>query len=263
MTAASGSAEVLHIHVREFGAGHTPALLLHCGQGRGGMWRGVAQHLHDRYAMTAPDFPGHGRSDPWPAGQDVHDVATDAVEPFVRDGAHVIGHSFGATVALRLALRRPDRVARLVLIEPVLFAAARNSPEAALQQQADAAFTAACKAGDMAAAARAFNRQWGAGQRWDDLRDDTRAAMARSIPFILASEPALRDDRARLLAPGGLELLPMPVTLVRGARTQPVVAAIHRALAKRIPDASETVIPGAGHMVPITHPDAVAKAIVG
>ncbi|WP_375259933.1 alpha/beta fold hydrolase [Citreimonas sp.] len=260
MTGATDTAP--HIHVSQFGEGETPALMLHCGQGRGGMWRGVAQHLGDRYAITAPDFPGHGRSDPFPDGRDVHDVATEAVAPLVCDGAYLVGHSFGATVALRLALRWPDRVARLVLIEPVLFAAARGAPEEAVQAERDSAFIAACKAGDMPTAARAFNRQWGAGQRWDDLREDTRQAMARSIPFILASEPALRDDRAGLLAPGGLESLPMPVTLIRGDQTQPVVVAIHRALAARIPNATDRVVKGAGHMAPITHPRAVAQAIV-
>lgn len=41
----------------------------------------------------------------------------------------VIGHSFGATVALRLALERPELVRSLVLVEPVLFAAAKAAED--------------------------------------------------------------------------------------------------------------------------------------
>ena len=43
------------------------------------------------------------------------------------------------------------------------------------------------------------------------------------------------------------------MTLIRGSQTQRVVADIHAALAARIPDASDHVVEGAGHMVPLTH----------
>jgi pimeloyl-ACP methyl ester carboxylesterase len=69
------------------------------------------------------DLPGHGRSAPW-AGTDYHSDATAVAAALLHGPTHIIGHSFGATVALRLAVERPDLVSRVTLIEPVMFAAA-------------------------------------------------------------------------------------------------------------------------------------------
>ena len=53
----------------------------------------------------------------------------------------------------------------------------------------------------------------------------------------------------------------VPVLLIEGADSPPVIDAIHTELARRLPQASRLSVPGAGHMVPITHPQIVAAAI--
>ncbi|MEO1551462.1 MAG: alpha/beta hydrolase, partial [Pseudomonadota bacterium] len=55
--------------------------------------------------------------------------------------------------------------------------------------------------------------------------------------------------------------LTCPVLLIRGARSEPIVPAIHGAIQGAVPHASERVIAGAAHMAPITHPQAVADEI--
>jgi pimeloyl-ACP methyl ester carboxylesterase len=54
----------------------------------------------------------------------------------------------------------------------------------------------------------------------------------------------------------------MPVDLIRGAQTQPAIAAIHAVLTSRIPIAKDQVVDGAAHMAPLTHTSDVA-AIIG
>jgi pimeloyl-ACP methyl ester carboxylesterase len=224
------------------------------------MWRAPLAPLRDRLTALAPDFPGHGGSGPWPEGCDVHDTATEIAHALLPDGAHVIGHSFGATVALRLALEAPDRVARLTLVEPVLFAAAEGTDAARDHEAADAHFRAACAGADFACAAWLFNRTWG-GIRWDDLTADQQLRMIGAMPFIVASQPALWNDTKGLLAPGRLGALTAPTALIRGADSPPVIAAIQSALAARLPHAAEHVIDRAGHMVPLTHPKEMAALI--
>ena len=78
------------------------------------------------------DLPGHGHSAEW-QGEEYQTDAMRIAEALLDGPTHVAGHSFGATVALRLAVERPDLVSRLTLIEPVMFAAvqdaeARNDP---------------------------------------------------------------------------------------------------------------------------------------
>ena len=225
----------------------------------------MAGRLAGLLDMTAMDLPGHGRSPDWDRMVDFHAQATAmarAALPEAPGGVHAIGHSFGATVALRLALEGvPMR--SLTLIEPVLFAAAREAgdPAYAAHLDAFAPIDAAFAAGERERAARLFSRDWGTGQRWDDMASSQRASLIQRIHLIFAGSPALEADEAGLLAPGRLEALRVPVLLIEGERSPPVAGAVQAALAARLPDARSVVVEGAGHMAPITHPQPVADAI--
>jgi pimeloyl-ACP methyl ester carboxylesterase len=251
------------VHWRSFGTGPESALLLHCALAHSGAWTGVAEALSDRLTATAPDMPGHGRSGDWDGVRDVHDLVTDIAESFLGPRTHLVGHSFGATVALRLAETYPERVATLTLIEPVLFAAARDEAPDLFEANLDAGAPAARHAadGDWDAAARAFTGRWGGGPDWTSLPDAARARMAAQMPQVMATGDVLNEDSKGLLAPDATAAVRAPVMLVRGGDSPPILGAIHRGLAARLPVVEDVVVPGAGHMVPISHPDAVAGAI--
>ncbi|SFE57650.1 alpha/beta fold hydrolase [Roseivivax sediminis] len=253
------------VHWRTFGAGPAPALLLHCALGQSKAWTPLAEALGDLWTAAAPDMPGHGQSGPWDGQSDLHDLVTAIAETFVTGPLHLVGHSFGATVALRLAEAMPQNVRSLTLIEPVLFAAAREAaPEAFAARLADEeAVAEAARAGDWALAAQRFTARWGAGPGWDKLPGKARDKLAAQMPLVRSTGPALYDDSKGLLVSGALERVTAPVRLIRGADTDPAVAAIHAGLMARLPDARETVVPGAGHMVPLTHASEVAKVLRG
>ncbi|EKE44153.1 hydrolase, alpha/beta fold family protein [Oceaniovalibus guishaninsula JLT2003] len=248
----------LRTHWDVAGQGPRAALLLHCSLARGRAWAPVAARLDDLLQMTMPDLPGHGGSD-WD-GADFQRRATEVAATFCDGPADLIGHSFGATVALRLAVERPETVRSLTLIEPVFFAAARGTPEHAAHEARMAPFAAALAQGCDRAAARAFIGVWG-GAPWDAMSDAQRDDMTARIGMVAAQRPGIEEDSGGVLTPGRLEAVGAPVLLIRGSRTQPVMAAIHARLAHRLPDTREVVVDGAGHMVPISHPDAVAGAI--
>ena len=65
----------------------------------------------------------------------------------------------------------------------------------------------------------------------------------------------------RFDATRALEAIDAPVLLISGAESPPVIHAIAGALAGRLPDVGRANVPGAGHMLPITHPDEVAGLI--
>ena len=69
------------------------------------------------------------------------------------------------------------------------------------------------------------------------------------------------EDRSGILKPGRIEALEIPVTFVDGGNSHPVIADIISELGDRMRDAEWLTVPDAGHMVPITHPELVAKAI--
>lgn len=242
---------------RQIGRGPRQVLAIHCTLAHSGAWRGLAQQLDNEVTFTAFDMLTHGRSPDWDGRGDVQDRMTEIGEMFLTGRMDLIGHSFGATVALRLAVAHPDRVRSLTLIEPVYFAVAlRDAPDLVARHEGDnAPFARALEQGDYQTAARVFNRMWSeGGTRWPDLPEATRTAMVRSIRFVPACRPALFDDLAGMLRPGQLSRVTAPVLLLRGSRSEPVIAAINDGLARRLPDGQSLVVEGAGHMLPITHP---------
>jgi len=251
------------VAIRSFGNGPRRILGLHCTLAHSGAWRGLAGLLPGT-TLIAPDMLSHGRSPDWDGQGDFQDRSVDCVAHLLQPGMDIIGHSFGATIALRLAVARPERVRSLTLIEPVFFAvAARDAPDLLADHDALAIpFADALRAGDAALGARLFNRMWShGGPRWPDLPDPLRSAMTRAIHVVPACRDAIYDDLAGMLAPGVLDRITAPCLLLRGSRTHPVIGAVNDGLARRLPDATNVVIDGAGHMLPISHPAETAAAL--
>jgi pimeloyl-ACP methyl ester carboxylesterase len=85
--------------------------------------------------------------------------------------------------------------------------------------------------------------------------------MADRIHYVPASQPFLRDDNAGLLQPGRFARATMPVLLIDGGASGDMVDAISTSIARRLPNVTRKAIDGAGHMAPITHPQAVSSEI--
>jgi pimeloyl-ACP methyl ester carboxylesterase len=113
------------VHVTVWGDGE-PAVFVHGSFGWGEeTWR-EQRALGDDYRLLVVDRRGFGAS---PADGRV-DFERDAgeVADILGDGAHLVGHSYGAVVSLLAAARRPHAVRSLVLIEPPAFGVARGDP---------------------------------------------------------------------------------------------------------------------------------------
>ncbi|MBL4627261.1 MAG: alpha/beta hydrolase [Roseicyclus sp.] len=192
----------------------------------------------------------HGHGPDHDRTRDFHDQATAEAARHLPDApCHLIGHSFGATLALRIALDQPARIASLTLFEPVLFCAS-NGPGRAAHDGHSAGLPRALAGGDTAAAARIFLDLWGT-QSFDDLPERHRTYITDRIWIPEVTEPALVYDRAHILA--RLPRLMTPTLLLQGANSPPVVSEINTRLADDLPNAQCHTIPNAGHMAPITH----------
>lgn len=246
-----------------FGHGPEQAMLLHCGMTFSGIWSRVAEPLADRLTMTAFDLPGHGKSGEWDHRKPFHDMATEIGQTFLADGIHLVGHSVGATVALRLALENPGKIRSLVLIEPVLFAAARDVAPGVLDDHAAGAgpLEAALEEGRYEDAAELFFATWGGGATWDDLPEPRQADFIKRIPTVVGTKDHLYHDAAGLMAEGRLEGLDCPVLLLRGGNSPAVIKGVQDGLAARLPDACHEVVDGAQHLLPLTHAKVVSDLI--
>lgn len=100
-----------------------PALLLHGWSCDGNDWSWQAPELEHRYRVLTVDHRGHGHSDA-PRGryqaQLLADDAAELLRAITADQpAVVFGHSMGTIVASALAIRHPELVSALVLVDPV------------------------------------------------------------------------------------------------------------------------------------------------
>jgi lipase len=242
-----------------------PVLALHCSLSHGGEWAGLAEARPD-LNVTAPDLVGHGRMAVWDGTSDLHRGSTDIAIRLAERIGHgspidLIGHSFGGTVALRLALERPDLVRRLVLVEPVIFGAAKGSAIWPAYMTEHSLLEAVHAKGDAEATTLLFLSNWGSGAVMSSLPPGLRRYMIDRIALVMALDAGLMQDAYRLLTHGRLENLARKVLLVQGADSPAVIGAIHETLANRLPDASQVRILGARHMLPITHASEVSQVI--
>lgn len=224
------------------------ALAIHCALAHSGAWAPLAAQMDQELAITAFDMPGHGHSADWGQRGDYQDVVTQIAATILDAPMDVIGHSFGATVALRLAVAYPDKVRTLTLIEPVLFAAAeRGHPKefAAHKRQAQP-FEDALVAGDRTMAAKMFTEHWGDGRAWRDLTQANREALTARIHLIGATDSAVYGDRAGLLQQGVLDAVKMPCLLVQGSESPAIVTLINTELVRRLPGSRNVVVEGGG-----------------
>jgi len=97
-----------------------PLVLLHALGATADTWRLVADHLCSRHAMFAFDLRGHGQSDCPQDGYDMVTIAEDVIGGMAALGlgkVALVGHGWGARIALALTARHPALVSHLVLVD--------------------------------------------------------------------------------------------------------------------------------------------------
>jgi len=252
-------------YFREAGSG--PAVVcLHSNASTSGQWRALMERLSGRFRVIAVDAYGAGKSPDWPAGTPgwlddelalLGPVVSKLPEPF-----HLVGHSYGAAVALKLALRNPQRVKSLALYEPTLFALllAQDPNHPAAQGIRDTARDAAAAVarGDLQAAGERFIDYWMGAGAWAAMPEARRAAIAPSMRGIAYWAHALMSEQTPLSDFARLEV---PVLYLVGARSPASSRGVFALLKETLPRVRVVHFDDLGHMGPVTHPDRVNQAI--
>ncbi len=104
----------------EWGDASRPALVcLHGVTSHGRHFARLADRLSDRFHVVALDLRGHGGS-PWEPPWNLEQHVADVLEAAPQEPAAWLGHSFGGRVAYEAAAAEPERVERLVLLDPAI-----------------------------------------------------------------------------------------------------------------------------------------------
>lgn len=237
--------------------GRETVVLLHSSASSARQWQSTIEAIPARFETHAVEFHGHGTQPGW-RGNAPMTLADDAalVEPLlVRcGGAHIVGHSYGAAVALKLASQRPALVRSVVAYEPVLFGLLSDDLESQRELQTVVDVVGAMRQrladGNAAGAAQRFIEFWSGPGAWAALRADRQQAFAARVPAVLQHFEALFGDPLSCRA---LAHLRMPLLLASGARTVPAARRIVQLVGAAQPRAKRQELDAMGHMGPMTH----------
>jgi len=240
-------------------------VLLHSSASSARQWERLVEALAPHFRVRAIEFHGHGERTAWggDAPLTLADEAALAV-PLLEEagGAHVVGHSYGAAVALKLTTMYPKLVRSLVAYEPVLFRWLIDdiAHRRAAQDVVDVADVMRDRlANDQEhSAAQRFVDFWSGGA-WESLPSGKQTSIAARMRAVIQHFDALfREPLQR----AQLALLKMPMMFVSGARTVAVTRRIAELLRLSLPHAKHEVLPAMGHMGPITHATEFNRRVV-
>lgn len=251
-------------NLTSYGNGPRKGLLLHCSLAHGGVYSHMGAALGGALNLVSFDQPGHGRAGDWDGQGDLQDRVTEMALDLLTGPMDVIGHSFGATVALRLAVDRPEMVRTLTVIAPVMMAIAKaDSPKIALDLSRDmVGFYQALQDEQFEVAAQMFTQNYGDGRPWDSLGKETRQAIIDRIHLIGAGGRAVNEDHYDFIGSGAFERIEVPTLILDGCEKGEAMNVVCEGLARRIPNSIRARIANGGHMVPLTRPEAVAREIL-
>lgn len=235
-----------------------PVLALHSSTSSKSQWRPLAAQIGSRHRVVAVDLHGYGSNPMPPAGrpfrlEDEVDLVVERASAVLGAGVpmHVVGHSYGAAVALSLAVLRPDLVRSLSLYEPVCFnLLERDGPYYNLARLFADRIEVRVERGDLSDAARLFTDYWGGAGSYDAFDPEAQRRLDRTVHKVpldfhaLSSGPESADWYAGIKVP---TLLMAGTTSLESARTMAKV------LWAAIPDSRLVVLPG-DHLLPMRNP---------
>lgn len=257
------SANGFAMSYREEGAG-TPVVCLHSGGLTSRQWNRLRTRLAPRHRVLLCDFIGYGESSPWPeAGVfDIeHDIRLiEALLEGLPEPAHLVGHSYGAFLGMKAALRRPDRVRSLALVEPIAFGVLFDGrhDDLVLTLPWDPQMPEALPPFQRQDWLRGFVDWWMGEGAWDKLGADARGSFTLVAHKLYGEVRSQAYDRTPASAYGALS---QPALVMTAERSPAAARAVAQMVAQSMPNARLVDLPGMGHMAPVANADVVNAEI--
>jgi len=225
-----------------------PLILIHGAGGSHLHFPPELRRLND-FQVSALDLPGHGKSEGL-GRQTIADymqIIQDFMDAINLPAAVIIGHSMGSAIALQLALDAPERVLALVLLGSG--SRLRVDPSVLENTANVATFPLAVKT----------ITEWSFGPDASDrLKELATQRMGETRPTVLHGDfvACNKFDAGKRLAE-----IEKPTLILCGAEDKMTPPKYSKYLAGHIQNSELTSIEGAGHMVMLENPRAVAEAV--
>lgn len=243
-----------------------PVILVHSSVSGNRQWYSLVNDLKDRYHVLAINLFGYGRTTPWQADspQTLADQArlVLALQEMVGVPVHLVGHSFGGSVALKAASQLGARISGLVLLNPNPFylLAQRGRWEAYAEARAVRDHVKRYGAiGDWRQVAELFAAYWVGEGAWEAMPPKRQEAFIESLPpnyhewDAVMNETTPIDEWKKIFA---------PTLVVYAAQDPRSIREIVDLFRSACPHWFFKEIASGRHMAPLTHPEMVNPLIV-
>ena len=245
-----------------------PVVFVHGGFSDHRIWETQRAATASRHRFIAPSLRYFG-SDPWPDKGETFSQETHIADiaAFLRElhagPVVLVGRSYGAYVAIHVALRHPELVRGLLVNEPNI-TSLLVTPEQRAVLAADALEFApvqeAVRSGDLESATRLFSD-------WTNASPggfDALPAYVQRVHLDNARTVPLQITAAHNIALSCAELgrLKMPVSIVKGELGRKYLKAIAETMHHCVPGSDLTTIAGAAHGAPSQQPEAFNRLML-
>jgi pimeloyl-ACP methyl ester carboxylesterase len=239
------------LHHRTEGSGPT-VVLLHAGVADLRMWDTQVEELSADHTVVRCDLRGYGRSQPDPGSDasDAEDVLA-LLDHLGVDTFALVGASYGGFVALQVASAVPERLEKLVLLDPAAEVAVPDDRLREFWRREGELL----EAGDLDGATDLNVATW----LGPDAADDHRELLWRMQRNAFDLQTSDDDEDHEL--PVDLDRITAPTTVVVGEHDLPFFRDTARILAERLPQAELVELPWAAHLPSLERPFETAHLV--
>lgn len=230
-------------------------LLIHAGIADQSMWNDHFALLAQKYRVIRFDIPGYGQSRLPNGPIAFYDLPLALLQKFNIEEAHLVGCSYGASIAVDFAFSHPEYVKTLTLVGASISGNAPSADILAFGEQEEALLAA----GNIAEATELNMTFWvdGPSRKREEVDPIVREKLynmqfhAFRLPDPEKSEMISLDPPAYQR----LKKLDIPTFLLVGDKDRPEKIALTAELAETLPNATQYIIPDAAHIPSMEQPD--------
>ncbi|NKB54154.1 MAG: alpha/beta fold hydrolase [Rhizobiaceae bacterium] len=234
----------------------SPIVALHSSASSSNQWNKLLDMLGDRHELFAYNLPGYGEK----AGEDncrpgMATVAQNIIDRIekIEEPIHLVGHSYGGAVAIKIALMRPDLVRSLNLYEPAVFHLLNigNVFDQALLEplkSVESNLRQMVEAGTAELGMAKFVDFWNSDGTFDSLPQPHREKIAGLASTVVNDFQHCFDDSWVI---EDLAALSVPVQVLMGMESPTVAQRTSTLIYQNFTTAELVMLPGLGHMAPI------------
>lgn len=252
-------------YMRSTGSGEN-IVCLHSSVSSSKQFLPLFERMGDRYHLIATDLYGYGQSPQWPADKLLTlSDETALIEPLLQElkgPIHLVGHSYGAVVAMHVALQSGDRIASLSVYEPGIFNILFDNivaVEAASEiWRVQREVRSLVRSSNLEAAACGFVNYWSGDGAWENLPAWQQETIRKRMPKVVSDFNASMLDVKTL---SDYARIKIPVLYLRGSLSPACPGQCASMLIPVLSNVEAVVLNGLGHMGPLTHPDEVDHRI--